>query len=156
MAISFSIETITPVFVDTRIIGDGLSTSVIFSLTDAPFTLLSLGPQFSNIEPSSGEISGYGLSYISSLDSTKKDLTFSFSAPQWQANHSYNGFSVILDSNGHFQINGNSGGTSGAIQPTWSTTSGGTTNDGTLVWTESVGLPLHTFPVSFSIVYLGE
>ena len=156
MAISFWINIITPVLVDMRIIGDGLSTSLILSLTDAPFTLLSLGSQFDNITPSSVSIPSYGLSYTSSLDSIKKDLTFSFSAPQWQANHYYSGFSVILDSNGHFQKSDSSSASSGSTQPVWSTTQGGITNDGSVIWTESAGVPLGQFPITFNTVYLGE
>lgn len=55
----------------------------------------------------------------------------------WVANSAFNLGDTIQDTNGNLEIV-TTAGTTGAIEPTnWSTT-GGTTTDGTVVWTESV------------------
>jgi len=63
---------------------------------------------------------------------------FNLGAPvQWQPSSTFPGMQigqVIIDSNGNIQQRA-SNGTSGATQPTWSTTIGATTTDGTFSWT---------------------
>jgi hypothetical protein len=52
--------------------------------------------------------------------------------PAWAANNAYTA-TRLLDSNGNVEIVGTPG-TSGATTPSWSTTPGGTTLDGTVTW----------------------
>lgn len=52
----------------------------------------------------------------------------------WKATTSTNGTSVIVDSNGNLQFS-TTPGTTGGAAPTFNTTYGGTTNDGSVVWT---------------------
>jgi hypothetical protein len=66
----------------------------------------------------------------------------------WAAHHAYAVHNRILDSNGNIEVVtavGTSGGTSGAAAPTWNTTAGGTTLDGTaptqITWTNAGALP---------------
>jgi hypothetical protein len=60
----------------------------------------------------------------------------------WQANHKYPKNSIILDPNGDAQLVTAVAGdtTSGASQPSWSTTVGATTVDNNVTWTNT-GLP---------------
>ncbi len=51
----------------------------------------------------------------------------------WVANHSYGGGWTAYDPSGHVHKTW-AGGTSGATAPTWNTTLGGTTTDGTITW----------------------
>jgi hypothetical protein len=52
----------------------------------------------------------------------------------WTSGFTYNGFQCIRDSNGNLQYPGGVSGTTGASQPTWNTTAGGTTADGSITW----------------------
>jgi hypothetical protein len=52
----------------------------------------------------------------------------------WGANTYYSRLTGIIDTNGNFQTVA-TGGVSASAHPTWSTTLGGTTSDGTVVWT---------------------
>lgn len=54
--------------------------------------------------------------------------------PQWAANTFYSPGLTIIDTNTNIQLLTTSG-TAGASQPTWNATPGGTTTDGTAVWT---------------------
>jgi hypothetical protein len=54
--------------------------------------------------------------------------------PVWGASTAYAVGSLIVDSNGKVQ-KCTTAGTSGSASPTWSTTKGGTTSDGTVTWT---------------------
>ena len=59
---------------------------------------------------------------------------FTYSAVGWQASHAYGVGQEVLDPKGNAQ-KVQTAGTSGATAPTWNETTGGTTNDGTVVWT---------------------
>ena len=72
-------------------------------------------------------------------------LNFVPYAPAWQANYNYSVLdTIILDSNGNLQQVTTTG-TSAASAPTWNTTVGGTTTDGTVTWTRlanpTIGAP---------------
>jgi hypothetical protein len=55
----------------------------------------------------------------------------------WRSSVSYAAIGMsVIDTNGNVQTV-TTAGTSGATQPVWSTTSGGTTTDGTVTWTQS-------------------
>lgn len=54
--------------------------------------------------------------------------------PNWAASHAYVVGNLIVDSNGNVQ-ECTTAGTSGASAPTWATTIGNTTSDGSAVWT---------------------
>jgi hypothetical protein len=58
----------------------------------------------------------------------------------WVASHSYSLGNEILDSNGNVQVVTTAGTSKSGTHPTWSTTVGATTVDGTVTWTE-VGIP---------------
>jgi hypothetical protein len=58
---------------------------------------------------------------------------FTYSAAPWAANHAYALGVEILDPHGNAQ-EVTTAGTSGATQPTWNETTGGSTTDGTVVW----------------------
>jgi hypothetical protein len=60
--------------------------------------------------------------------------TLNTTYPQWQANTFYSPGLLIVDSNSNIQLLTTSG-TAGSTQPTWNVTAGGTTTDGTAVWT---------------------
>jgi hypothetical protein len=62
----------------------------------------------------------------------------------WQANISVVQWTTIIDSNHAYQV-ATTAGTSGAAQPSWNTAIGGTTNDGTVVWT-NYGQPTSWVP----------
>lgn len=61
--------------------------------------------------------------------------------PAWAANTAYSA-TRILDSNGNIEIVSTAG-TSGGSAPPWSTTPGGTTSDGTVIWTNGGKLAVH-------------
>jgi len=54
----------------------------------------------------------------------------------WQPSTAYQHFQIVVDDNGNLQILLSAGGTSGATAPTWNTTIGATTTDGSLNWQE--------------------
>jgi hypothetical protein len=59
---------------------------------------------------------------------------FSYSAVPWQASHAYSVGQEALDPAGNAQ-KVQTAGTSGTTAPAWNETTGGTTNDGSVVWT---------------------
>lgn len=65
---------------------------------------------------------------------TEVDLDVSGSASSWQPNTFYSNSLVIIDSNGNLQKI-TTAGKSGATAPTWAVSVGGTTTDGTVLWT---------------------
>lgn len=69
--------------------------------------------------------------------------------PNWTASTVYSTSLMIVDSNGNIQKL-TTGGTTGAAAPTWSTTTGATTNDGTAVWT-CLGSPTWAATAAFSL-----
>jgi hypothetical protein len=84
--------------------------------------------------------------------------TFNVTSPLWTANTAYQTSltepsgsvgSTIIDSNGNMEI-ATTAGTSSSSPPSWNATPGGTTNDGTVVWTnggaaKSLGEPQNLF-----------
>jgi hypothetical protein len=71
-----------------------------------------------------------------------------FSLSAWQAGHAYPPNSKILDSNNNVEFV-TTPGTSGATMPTFNTTAGGTTTDGsTLVWKNLGAIGTAALPVS--------
>ena len=54
--------------------------------------------------------------------------------PNWAAGHLYAGAFEIVDANNYIEIAEPTGGTSGGTQPTWPTTEGTVTLDGTVTW----------------------
>jgi hypothetical protein len=63
----------------------------------------------------------------------------------WAALHTYLGTTNrILDSNGNVEIS-TTPGLSGALEPPWNATLGGTTNDGIVIWTNAGPLPTSAF-----------
>ena len=104
-----------------------------------------------------------GVEFDVRLNSSVTSGTSSFSVTgaigNWAALTAYNGQQAIVDSNGNVQQAGGSrqgggaGGTSGSTQPTWNSSLGGTTNDGTVTWTNmgatnhNVGEPQNLYPV---------
>ena len=98
---------------------------------------LTIGPQQLPIQASvglpAGTLTSLSIAPFSkvAIATTGSDLTYS--APPWQASHSYSG-GEILDPSGNAQeVSGD--GTSGTTAPAWNDTVGGTTTDGTVVWT---------------------
>jgi len=65
----------------------------------------------------------------------------------WVAAQGYVLRARILDTNGNVEIV-TVGGTSGALPPTWATTAGGTTTDGTVTWTNAGVLPAAGLPAA--------
>jgi len=65
---------------------------------------------------------------------TAPTVAIGSSTSSWHGNYFYSFAGVIIDSNGHVQ-QVTTAGKSGASAPAWSTTLGGTTTDGTVVWT---------------------
>lgn len=59
---------------------------------------------------------------------------FQVQYPTWTADTVYVPDTIILDANNHLQ-QATTNGTSGTAAPTWSTTAGDTTTDGTVTWT---------------------
>ena len=66
------------------------------------------------------------------IDTAKSE--FIYSAGPWEANHAFAVGQEILDPSGNAQ-EVTTAGTSGATAPSWNETSGGSTTDGTVVWT---------------------
>jgi hypothetical protein len=60
--------------------------------------------------------------------------------PGWVATHPYATNARIPDSNGYIEV-ATHGGMSGGSVPSWNTTPGGTTSDGSVTWTNSGALP---------------
>jgi len=58
----------------------------------------------------------------------------------WIASHPYAARSLILDTHGNIQVT-ISGGTSGGSTPSWQTTPGAPTTDGTITWTNAGAVP---------------
>jgi hypothetical protein len=90
---------------------------------------------------------------------TASATSFSVTSPKWHASTVYGSGYLqwlgIIDSNGNLEEATVNGGTSGSSAPTWNTTSGGTTNDGTQVWINSgaaTGLnePQNVFPYTLN------
>jgi hypothetical protein len=52
----------------------------------------------------------------------------------WQSNHVYAAFKEIIDSNGNLQFVKTAGTSTNGSHPTWATTQGNTTTDGTVTW----------------------
>jgi hypothetical protein len=55
----------------------------------------------------------------------------------WQAGHTFTSAGTIIDSNGNVEIVSNPPGTTGSMTPVWNTTPGGTTDDGSVIWTNA-------------------
>jgi len=73
------------------------------------------------------------------VDSNGK-VQVSYSPSNWAASTVYAAGALVFDSNGNLQQTGG-GGTSGSSAPTWSTTLGGTTTDGSVTWTLAFIMP---------------
>jgi hypothetical protein len=93
------------------------------------FTTTSIGP-FAN----------------TTVTTSKSEFVYSITPPNWKANNAYAVNAKVLDSNGN-QEQATTGGTSGSTAPAWNTTVNGTTNDGTVVWTNEGPLTPTTLPV---------
>jgi hypothetical protein len=102
----------------------------------------------------------FDVALTGSVSSGTTSFGVSGSIGNWAALTSYNGRQAIADSNGNIQQAGGSrqavgaGGTSGSHPPTWNVTTGGTTSDGTVTWTNmgatnhNVGEPQNLYPVT--------
>lgn len=69
----------------------------------------------------------------------------------WTALTAYGAGNNLIDSNGNSQVS-TTGGTTGNSQPTWNTNVGGTTNDGTVVWTNKGSIPNASSAFNFGFI----
>jgi hypothetical protein len=69
--------------------------------------------------------------------------------PKWQATTFYPAGTEIVDSNGYVEVVLRAG-TSGATEPTWNKTPGGTTADGSVTWTKYVDTVTHPYAMVFA------
>ena len=115
-----------------------LSVPQWFSLLDTnnniqynPGDLLSPGTQPPTWSPLHNTNSSSGITAGSTSDGSVQWLN---AGPlgAWFANTVYYAFQCILDSNGNIQLS--NPGTSGSTEPTWATTLGTTTSDGSVTW----------------------
>lgn len=70
----------------------------------------------------------------------------------WTAATVFANGTVILDSNGNFQLVTSASGTSGGTVPTWNATAGGTTTDGPITWT-NIGTGSQLATATFGYAY---
>lgn len=77
---------------------------------------------------------------------SRSQLIYTITPSAWKPNFPYAINVRVLDSNNN-QEEATVSGTSGATQPVWNTTVGGTTNDGTVVWTNEGPLAPTTLAV---------
>ena len=76
--------------------------------------------------------------YNTASGTTTPTMSFTINnnaAPTWQNNHVYAQGQIILDSAGNTQLVTTAGTSGTGAHPTWATSSGSTTTDGTVTWT---------------------
>ena len=81
-----------------------------------------------------GTLASTGIAPFSQVSIVPAGSTFLYSLGAWQASHAYSVGRAITDPSGNEQLV-TTAGTSGTTAPAWDDTVGGTTTDGTVVWT---------------------
>lgn len=120
-----------------------LNTAVIVA-ADLVFAIKSTG----YVGQATFQVSTDGGLTFGSTTTVPQTTQLGVSVPTWQATHTYatNALAYPITSNGYyFKVTAGGGGNSGASEPAWNTTLGGTTSDGALTWTcISVGYGLYS------------
>ena len=81
-----------------------------------------------------GTLANASIAPFSKVSIVTASSGFSYSNPSWRTSTAYSNGQQIVDSSGNAQ-KVQAAGTSGTSAPVWNETIGGTTNDGTVVWT---------------------
>lgn len=129
--------TYTEVVTDNTSSATVTSSSITVYMQTPPNTTYQsyAGTNWTCTNPGAGGIGPIICTYNTTLASgaTANSLTVTFKVAQWAASTAYAVGTRIVDSNGNIEQVVTAG-TSAATQPTWSTTVGGTTTDGSVKW----------------------